>query len=87
VSPPELLDDVVVDERSCHLIYKQVSSISQELREGRVDRQQACFLPIVNTGGGPIIDEVTSIAKGLFIATGHTCWVSYRLVKCAFTSE
>ena len=27
-------------------------------------------------GGGPIIGEAKSIAKGLMIATGHTCWVS-----------
>lgn len=77
-SLPDSVDDVVVDQAACHLIHKHVSSISKELREGEIDKQQACFLPVVCNGGGPIIDEATSIARGLFIGTGHTCWVRTR---------
>ena len=73
---PNCVDDVVVDEKSCDRIYEQVCSISQEIREGTVDQRQACFLPIVSTGGGPIIREAIN-ANGLFIGTGHTCWVSH----------
>ena len=72
---PDTVDDVIVDQPSCELIYTHVSSISQELREGTVEKRQACFLPSVSSGGGPIIGEADQIAKGLFIATGHTCWV------------
>jgi hypothetical protein len=53
-----------------------VSAISDELRAGEVEVRQACFLPVSSVGGGPIIGEVQKIAKGLFVATGHTCWVS-----------
>lgn len=75
---PPTVDEVVVDQASCDLIYSHVSSISQQLREGKVEKQQACYLPTVSTGGGPIIGEARQIAKGLFIGTGHTCWVSHH---------
>ncbi|KAG1803929.1 FAD dependent oxidoreductase [Suillus plorans] len=71
---PSNVDDVEIDLAACQSITNQVASISQELREGVVDKRQACFLPVVRTGGGPIIGEAEKIAKGLYIATGHTCW-------------
>ncbi|KAG2076258.1 FAD dependent oxidoreductase [Suillus decipiens] len=71
---PGNVDDVEIDLAACQSIVNQVSSISQELREGEIDKRQACFLPVVRTGGGPIIGEADKIAKGLYIATGHTCW-------------
>ncbi|KAF9011960.1 FAD dependent oxidoreductase [Cyathus striatus] len=71
---PGSVDDVLVDQEACDSIYKHVSSISKELAEGTVDKRQACFLPVVSTGGGPIIGEADKIARGLIIATGHTCW-------------
>lgn len=71
---PETVDDVEVDQGACESIHEHVASISAELRDGAVDKRQACFLPVVSTGGGPIVGEATSIAKGLVIATGHTCW-------------
>lgn len=74
---PSTVDDVIVDELSCDLIYSNISSISQELREGTVEKRQACYLPTVSSGGGPIIGEATQVAKGLFIGTGHTCWVRF----------
>lgn len=72
---PDTVDDVVVDQPSCELIHTHVSSISQELREGTLEKRQACYLPSVSSGDGPIIGELDRIAKGLFVATGHTCWV------------
>ncbi|KAG2138374.1 FAD dependent oxidoreductase [Suillus clintonianus] len=71
---PANVDDVEVDLAACQSITNHIASISQELREGTVDKRQACFLPVVRTGGGPIIGEADNIAKGLYIATGHTCW-------------
>ena len=78
---PDTVDDVIVDQPSCELIYTHVSSISQELREGTVEKRQACYLPSVSSGGGPIIGEADHIAKGLFIATGHTCWVCQLILE------
>ncbi|KAI0776668.1 FAD dependent oxidoreductase [Trametes elegans] len=71
---PDTVDDVQVDEAACTSIHEHVASISRELREGEVDKRQACFLPVVSVGGGPIVGEAGEIAKGLVIATGHTCW-------------
>ncbi|TFK84370.1 FAD dependent oxidoreductase [Polyporus arcularius HHB13444] len=71
---PETVDDVVVDQEACESIREHVMSISAELRAGTVDRRQACFLPVVSVGGGPIVGPADTIAKGLIIATGHTCW-------------
>ncbi|KDQ56845.1 hypothetical protein JAAARDRAFT_36314 [Jaapia argillacea MUCL 33604] len=71
---PMTVDDVVVDEEACESIRQHVASISKELKEGAVDKHQACFLPVASIGGGPIVGEATKIAKGLIVATGHTCW-------------
>lgn len=72
---PETVDDVEVGEGACESILEHVSSISKELRKGKVEKQQACFLPTVTSGDGPIIGEAVKVAKGFYIATGHTCWV------------
>ncbi|KAF2420030.1 FAD dependent oxidoreductase [Tothia fuscella] len=69
---PKTSDLVEVDQQRCQDIVDYVSSISDELRDGEVTARQACYLPNVDTGGGPLIGE-TSV-KGLVIATGHTCW-------------
>ncbi|KAJ3731496.1 FAD dependent oxidoreductase [Lentinula guzmanii] len=71
---PKNVDDVILDEVACESIWMHVSSISPELRAGTVDKRQACFLPVVETGGGPIVGAAPHIAQGLIIATGHTCW-------------
>ncbi|KAI0641018.1 FAD dependent oxidoreductase [Trametes meyenii] len=71
---PDTVDEVPVDEGACESIREHVASISRELREGTVKRRQACFLPVASAGGGPIVGEAGEIAKGLIIATGHTCW-------------
>lgn len=70
---PESVDDVEVDAEACEGIWQHVSSISPQLREGVVDKRQACFLPIVSTGGGPLIGAASGM-KGLYVGVGHTCW-------------
>jgi glycine/D-amino acid oxidase-like deaminating enzyme len=70
---PTSTDLVQCDNSRCQDIVDQVSSISEELRDGEVTARQACYLPNVEgRGGGPIIGE-TSV-KGLLIGAGHTCW-------------
>lgn len=71
---PDNVDDVLVDQSACESIQQHVASISQELKDGTVTKQQACFLPVVSSGE-PVIGEATKFAKSLFVATGHTCWV------------
>lgn len=69
---PATTELVPVDESRCQDIVDQVSSISDELRDGEVTARQACYLPNVSDGGGPLIGETG--VKGLIMAAGHTCW-------------
>ncbi|TVY90175.1 putative oxidoreductase [Lachnellula willkommii] len=69
---PAASDLVVCDESSCDDMHAYISSISPTLKAGKVLAKQACYLPLVSSGGGPIIGE-TGI-KGLILASGHTCW-------------
>ncbi|KUJ19765.1 FAD dependent oxidoreductase [Mollisia scopiformis] len=69
---PKTSDLVVCDEDRCQDIIDYCVSISTPMREGDVLARQACYLPSVAGGGGPLIGETGT--KGLFMATGHTCW-------------
>jgi len=69
---PESAADVTVDEKRCQDIIDYVSSVSDELRDGNVLTRQACYLPQVEGGGGPLIGPTNK--KGLWLAAGHTCW-------------
>jgi glycine/D-amino acid oxidase-like deaminating enzyme len=69
---PKSSDLVVCDESKCQDIVDYCASISDELAGGKVMVKQACYLPSVQGGGGPLIGP-TGI-KGLLLATGHTCW-------------
>lgn len=69
---PSTTADVDVDESRCQDIIDQVGSISDELRNGTVTAKQACYLPNVSSGGGPLIGKTGY--PGVFIAAGHTCW-------------
>ncbi|KAI0089437.1 FAD dependent oxidoreductase [Irpex rosettiformis] len=71
---PKTVDDVEVDQAACDSIIENVSGISEQLRDGKIDKRQACFLPIIDISGGPIVGEADSVAKGLIVATGHGCW-------------
>jgi glycine/D-amino acid oxidase-like deaminating enzyme len=70
---PDSTAEVEVDLARCQDIIDAVGSVSDELRSGEVTKRQACYLPSVDArGGGPLIGH-TGI-KGLYLATGHTCW-------------
>jgi len=75
---PYFVDDAKVDDAACEAIFQQVAAISPELRAGTVVKKQACFLPTVKKRGlgGPIVGPAPRMAKGYYIAAGHTCWVS-----------
>jgi len=81
---PYFVDGVKVDEAACDTIFQQVASISPELRAGTVVKKQASFLPTVKKGklAGPIVGPAPRMAKGYYIATGHSCWVSIIHTIC-----
>jgi glycine/D-amino acid oxidase-like deaminating enzyme len=69
---PKTAADVQVDEKRAQDIVDYVSSVSDELRDGKVLTRQACYLPQVEGGGGPLVGPTNK--KGLWLAAGHTCW-------------
>ena len=69
---PKATDLVACDEDRCQDIFDYIGSISTTIRKSKVRTKQACYMPLVSGGGGPLIGE-TGI-KGLLMATGHTCW-------------
>jgi glycine/D-amino acid oxidase-like deaminating enzyme len=69
---PKTAADVQVDEKRCQDIIDYVSSVSDELRDGKVLTRQACYLPQVEGGGGPLVGPTHE--RGLWLAAGHTCW-------------
>lgn len=70
---PKTTEDVEVDLERCQDIIKQVGSVSDELRDGEIRAQQACYLPnVAALRGGPLVGLTDT--KGLYIAAGHTCW-------------
>ncbi|KAJ8094381.1 hypothetical protein AAF712_005754 [Marasmius tenuissimus] len=71
---PDTVDEVQVDSSACEALHRSVCSISQEIQNGKVNKRQACYLPVVRSGGGPIVGPAPKIADGLFVAAGHTCW-------------
>ena len=69
---PATSDLVICDSDRCEDIITSCSTISTALRNGEIVTKQACYLPSVTSGGGPLIGK-TNI-QGLLLATGHTCW-------------
>lgn len=71
---PSSTDEVEVDDSRCQEIIDQVSSISDELRDGTVTARQACYLPNVEhyAVGGPLLGLTNT--RGMVMAAGHTCW-------------
>ncbi|KAF1926547.1 FAD dependent oxidoreductase [Didymella exigua CBS 183.55] len=69
---PASSDLVQVDDSRCQDIIDHVSTVSEELRDGEVTARQACYLPNVSRGQGPLIGETG--VKGLLMGAGHTCW-------------
>jgi glycine/D-amino acid oxidase-like deaminating enzyme len=69
---PRTSNLVVCDDDRCQDIIDYISSISTPFRTGDVLIKQACYLPHLSSGGGPLIGETGT--KGLWMASGHTCW-------------
>ncbi|KAJ6134127.1 FAD dependent oxidoreductase [Penicillium sp. IBT 18751x] len=69
---PKTSAEVEVDPERIQDIIDQVGSVSDELRDGEVTIRQACYLPNCTGPGGPLIGLTHD--KGLYLASGHTCW-------------
>jgi glycine/D-amino acid oxidase-like deaminating enzyme len=73
-SLPDTVDEVEVVSEKCDDLFQYAGQISPELSQGRVQRRQACYLPIVDipSCSGPFIGKTT--VPNLLLASGHSCW-------------
>lgn len=71
---PETTDDVEVVTEKCDQLFGYVSKISSNLAHGKVMKQQACYLPVLDipSSSGPLIGETN--VDNLILASGHSCW-------------
>lgn len=72
---PETTGLVEHDPEVCDVIYKDVSSISQTIREGELVIKQACYRPIVTGRArdiGPLVGSTG--VESLWLASGHDSW-------------
>lgn len=69
---PKSTAEVEVDAFRCQDIVDYCTSFSDEMRDGQVTARQACYLPQVQRGAGPLVGLTGR--KGVFLAAGHTCW-------------
>jgi glycine/D-amino acid oxidase-like deaminating enzyme len=72
MSLPKTAADVQVDESKCDELFEQVKGVSSIMAHGKIETRQACYLPNVKGGGGPLIGRTK--VNGLIVATGHACW-------------
>lgn len=71
---PESTDDVEVLRERCDELFKHVGYISPQLKNGRILKRQACYLPVVDvpSHSGPFIGSTN--VEHLYLASGHSCW-------------
>ncbi|ORY71140.1 FAD dependent oxidoreductase [Pseudomassariella vexata] len=72
---PETADEVECDESQCDDLISYIGTVSPVLGAAPIAAKQACYLPRHIRFGderGPLIGELN--VKGLFVASGHTCW-------------
>lgn len=71
---PDTADEVGYDEKKISELIEQsrvLSPLSLDLDAGASLRaKQACYLPISNRTGNPIIGG----KDGIYVAAGHSCW-------------
>ncbi|KAE8225732.1 hypothetical protein CF319_g1563 [Tilletia indica] len=71
---PHTADDVEVSDRQIEKLVEQAAVISPQVLgpQAAIVHRQACFLPMSEATGSPIINY--SAQTGLGVAAGHTCW-------------
>ncbi|ODV89799.1 hypothetical protein CANCADRAFT_27609, partial [Tortispora caseinolytica NRRL Y-17796] len=74
VGLPDTTDNVSVSKEKCDELYKYASALSEEMGGGRLNKRQACYLPVVDlpSSSGPLIGQTN--VKHLWMAAGHSCW-------------
>lgn len=69
LDPPGMVNPT---DGSCKALKDLCSEMSKSLRDGPVNIEQACYLPLTQDDT-PIIGEVPNY-DGVYVAAGHSCW-------------
>lgn len=69
LDPPGMVNPT---DGQCQALKDLSSQMSKPLRDGTVNVEQACYLPLTQDGT-PIIGKVSD-CDGAYVAAGHSCW-------------
>lgn len=72
-APPQYADEIVAEAAAIETLKEVATAVSSNFNKAKVLKQQSCFLPCTDDGL-PVIGAVPGVDKGLYIATGHSCW-------------
>ena len=73
---PEFAHEVEVDPAKIEDLRKWSALMSPtHLGAGTIEHKQACYLPLNERTGSPVIGK---LSDGVWCSTGHTCWASAR---------
>ncbi len=72
-APPRYADEIVAEAAAITTLKEVATAVSSSLKNAEVLKEQSCFLPCTDDGL-PLIGKVPGVEKGLYIATGHSCW-------------
>lgn len=64
--------DVQPSAGACESVREIAGLMSSALKEAELETNSACYLP--NSPDGEIVMGAVSAVKGLYIASGHSCW-------------
>ncbi|WBW74218.1 FAD-dependent oxidoreductase involved in late endosome to Golgi transport [Schizosaccharomyces osmophilus] len=68
---PELSSETRVDQGRCQAIKECADHFHPVIRDSNVKVRQACYLPISNATGAPVIGKIGS---SIYVAAAHGCW-------------
>jgi len=72
-APPQYAHEISVEAAAVETLKEVATAVSSSLSNAKVLKEQSCFLPCTDDGL-PLIGAVPGVDKGLYIATGHSCW-------------
>ncbi|KAI8350372.1 FAD dependent oxidoreductase [Blakeslea trispora] len=70
---PKSAADILLDEKAFARLVRQAEIVSPHLAGVDVVKQQACYLPMSESTGMPLIGPHRKYPD-VFLATGHSCW-------------
>jgi glycine/D-amino acid oxidase-like deaminating enzyme len=70
---PQYAHEISAESAAIKTLKEVATAVSSNFTNAKVLQEQSCFLPCTDDGL-PLIGAVPGVDKGLYIATGHSCW-------------